>query len=425
MRTRLLLWLVAITALLAFAVHISLPATSSVGIGNWRTDTKLAKGLDLQGGVSLIYEADTSAILDSNVKTSMQQARAIIERRVNSLGVSEPEIRIGSLNGRQALFVDLPGVTDLEQAKSQLGSTANLQLLTPSGEVVIEGKHLVPGAAVAEPAQSANLGGLGAAEWQVRVTFNQEGKERFAAATSAPEQVGQPIYILLDTTLISAPVVQEPITDGIAVITGGFDPRGAREFANTLNFGALPVPLKLVSEASVGASLGDQAIAESVFAGIVGLGLVALIMIAYYRFLGLLAVGALLLYTLLNVASFKLFGITLTLAGIAAFVISIGVAVDTNILTFERLREELADGKQLGQAVTESFRRSWPSIRDAHVASFITGALIFLLGSGGVRGFALVLLIGTAISLFTAITVVRTWMQLLAQSRFARLLTVR
>jgi preprotein translocase subunit SecD len=313
-------------------------------------------------------------------------------------------------------------VSDITKAKSILGTTAKLEFKDETGAVVLEGKDIVADKTSAEPSGGATSGGLSAAStWEVKLTLTPEGKTKFAKATAANLQ--KQIAIVLDEQVISAPTVQSAITDGEARITGSFSAEEARDFALQLKSGALPVPVKLVQEQTVGATLGSDAINQSIIAGVIAIFLVMLFMIAYYKWCGLIASLALIVYVLLNVMMFRLLPVTLTLAGIAAFVISIGIAVDTNILTFERLKEELRLGKQMPLAIKEAFRRSWTSIRDSHVAGLISASIIFIFATGGVRGFAVVLIIGTLLSLFTAITVTRNWMLLLAgSSKFQHLL---
>jgi preprotein translocase subunit SecD len=352
----------------------------------------------------------------------MEGVREVFDGRVNTLGVTEPEIRTGTNNGKPTVVVDLPGVTDIGKAKEILGSTAQLFFRDEAGETVLEGKHIVPSQTVAEPSQQSQ--GLSAAtDWQVRLTLTTEGREAFAKATAA--NIQKSIGIYLDDTLISNPVVQSAITDGVAIISGSFTAADARDFALKLRSGALPVPVTLVQEQTIGASLGADAVSQSVFAGIIGLALVFFFMIAYYRWCGLVASLALAVYAVLNIALYKLLPVTMTLAGIAGFIISIGIAIDTNVLTFERLKEELRLGKPLPVAVNESFKRAWTSIRDSHLAGLITASIIFIFASGPVRGFAVVLIIGTLLSLFTAITIVRNWMLLIAGSRFQKLLILK
>ncbi len=250
---------------------------------------------------------------------------------------------------------------------------------------------------------------------QVNLTFNDEGKKLFSDITA--RNVGKPVAIFLDGTPISVPTVQQAITGGQAVISGNFTLPEAKQLAQRLNSGALPVPISLVNQTNVDASLGKVAVAKSLLAGLYGLALVALFMILYYRLPGLLAVLALGVYTLLTFAIFKMWPVTLTLAGIAGFILSIGMAVDANVLIFERLKEELKEGKALNQAIEEGFKRAWTSIRDSNISSLITAVILMWFGSSLVKGFAVTLALGIMVSMFSAITVTRTFLRLVATGR--------
>ena len=417
MRRKLWITFSIILLLTAFASYINWPKTGQI----FGRNVNLSEGLDLKGGAYLVYAADTTGISSADTTAALEGVRTVFEGRINTLGVAEPELRIGNSGGQPTLIVSLPGVTDIAKAKSLLGTTAKLEFRDTSNNLVLEGKDIVPESTVAEPAQSASTSGLASAStWEIKLTLTDEGKTKFATATSA--NIGKQIAIILDNTVISAPTVQSAITDGTAIITGNFTADSARSFAQQLQSGALPVPVKLIQEQTVGATLGNDAVRESLVAGIIAVLLVMIFMIAYYRWCGLIASLALIVYVMLNVMVFRLLPVTLTLAGIAGFIISIGIAVDTNILTFERLKEELRIGKPMPLAIKEGFRRSWTSIRDSHIAGLISASIIFIFATGSVRGFAVVLIIGTLLSLFTAITVTRNWMLLIAGSKFQNLL---
>jgi preprotein translocase subunit SecD len=420
MRRRLWITFAIILGLTALASYINWPHTKRLKLGTAiDRDVTLRQGLDLKGGAYFVYEADTSKIESGKVQDALDGVRTVFESRINTLGVTEPEIRTGTAGDKPTIIVSLPGISDLAKAKELLGSTAKLEFQDEAGNVVLEGKDIVADQTSAEPSQTSQ-GLSSATEWEVRLVLTSEGKEKFASATSA--NINKQIAILLDGQLISAPTVQSAITTGDARITGSFTAQQARDFALQLKSGALPVPVKLIQEQTVGATLGSDAIHESLIAGIIAIILVMLFMIAYYRWCGLIASLALVVYILLNIMVFRLMPVTLTLAGIAGFIIAVGIATDTNILTFERLKEELRLNKPIPLAINEAFRRSWTSIRDSHIAGLISATVIFLFASGSVRGFALILIIGTLLSLFTAITVTRNWMLLLAGSRFQRFL---
>lgn len=385
-------------------------------------DVSLREGLDLKGGAHLVYEADTSKIDSANVGAAMNGVRDVIEARVNGLGVTEPDIRLSSVGSKPAIIIDMPGVSDIEKAKGLIGSTAKLEFKDATGKVLMEGSDLEPQGASAAPANNSTATAAKANSWQVNITLTSTGKDKFAKATAA--NIQKQIGIYLDDKLISNPTVNSAITDGSAVISGSFTAQQAADFALKLNYGALPVPIHLTQEQTVGASLGSDAIHQTLIAGIIGILLIFLFIIAYYRWCGVVATLALVVYALINVMLYKLLPVTMTLAGIAGFIISMGIAVDTNILTFERLKEELRLGKAMPVAIQEAFKRAWTSIRDSHVSGLISAVIIFSFASGPVRGFALVLIIGTLLSLFSAITVTRTWMLLIAGSRFQKLLNI-
>ncbi len=383
-------------------------------------------GLDLSGGTQLIYKADLSSIPPTTVRDSMDALRDTIERRVNIFGVAEPLVqteRGGTLAGEteERLIVELPGVTDTQAAIDMIGQTPTLEFRLLKADAVSppEGSSLetireqfepatVTGKHVARASlQFGNGSGL-ANEAVVVVDFNSEGGELFANLTA--DNIGRPFGIFLDGSLISIPVIREPIPGGTAVISGNFTPTEARELVRNLNFGALPVPITLLSTQAVSGTLGAEAVADGITAGFWGLGAVALFMIIWFRLPGLLATLALVLYAVLTLALFKLIPVTLTAAGIAAFILSIGMAVDANVLIFARMKEELEKGKSVEAAVREGFARAWASIRDSNISSMITATILFWLGTSIVKGFALVFGLGVLVSMLTAITVSRTFL---------------
>lgn len=373
-------------------------------------------GLDLAGGSHLLYRADTSKVVSGDVNSAMQSLRDVVEKRVNIFGVSEPLVQVerGGVvgGGENRLIVELPGVTDLSEAVKAIGQTPTLdfrlQKTDEAGALVYEDMGLT-GQYLDHATLDFSSGREGTLSNQpiIVLTFNSEGAKRFKDITS--ENVGKVLAIFLDDVVISAPVIQEAIPNGEANITGTFTPDEARELVRNLNFGALPVPIELVSSQTIGASLGEKALGQSVNAGLWGFLLVSIFLVLWYRLPGVIAVVALSLYVALNLAIFKLIPVTLTTAGLAAFILSIGMAVDANILIFERTKEELKSGKVLGDAIREGFKRAWSSIRDSNLSSIITGVILFWLGGTAViKGFALVFIIGVLVSMFTAVTVTRT-----------------
>lgn len=387
------------------------PTGPNLSIGNFFKEFKIHEGLDLQGGVHLVYELDTSKLEDKDKDTAAQSVINVIDRRVNGLGVAEPVIQSAKLGGKEAVIVELPGVTDVNEAINLIGKTAQLTFLEENPEASsqedmwndsgLTGAHLRR----ADVEFDQNTG-----EPQVSLQFDSEGSKLFGDITR--KNLQKQVAIELDEEIISAPTVQTVIENGQAVITGKFSIDEAKQLAIQLNAGALPVPITLVEQLNIGATLGSDSVKKSLMAGLIGLGLVALFMIFYYKVPGFLATIALLIYALIVLALFKLIPITLTLAGIAGFILSIGMAVDANILIFERTKEELNTGKTIGLAIEEGFRRAWPSIRDSNFSSLITCLILYYGTTGLVRGFAVTLAIGILVSMFTAITVTRTFLRL-------------
>jgi len=537
MTLRKKIWLIfaGIMVLSALAGVIDYPKGPDISIGNFHKELKIRLGLDLQGGTSLIYDADTSNIPDADKASALEGVRDVIERRVNAFGVSEPVIQTNHSGNNWRIIVELAGIKDIDQAIKMIGETPLLEFkeektieltdeqIQAANDANTEAKKkaedvltlaVAPDADFAalanqysedpgntDPTTGGKKGGdlgfftrdqmvsefadvvfdkmtvgevypelvttdygyhiikkMGEDGDQVRAShilfltqsttpttdfvntdlsgkqltkaivefnqqtnapevglqFNDEGKKIFADITT--RNVGKIVGIYLDGSPISMPKVNDPITDGNAVISGSFNIQEAKLLVQRLNAGALPVPIKLVSQSNVGATLGQIAIQKSLFAGLAGLVLVAVFMIMYYRLPGLLAVLALIIYSLVVLAIFKLFNVTLTLAGIAGYILSIGMAVDANVLIFERTKEELRDRRHVSQAIEEGFKRAWSSIRDSNASSLITCVILAWFGTSLVKGFAITLGIGVLISMFSAITVTRTFLRLISTS---------
>lgn len=404
MTPRIKTWIVfgIITAIVVLAGLADWPTGPNIEIGSFYRELKLHEGLDLQGGTHLVYEAQMDKIDTKDRAQAMVSLKNVIDKRINALGVAEPIIQTGKVGDKNTLVVELPGVKDINQAINMIGQTAQLQFVNMEDKELLNGAHLRRADTVIDPQTSKP---------EISLEFNSEGKNLFAKATE--ENINKVIGIKLDGQIISAPVVQSVIPDGKASITGDFTLENAKKLVIQLNAGALPVPIKIIEQRNIGATLGDTSIKQSILAALLGLFLVAVFMIAYYRFNGLLATAALAIYGLIVLALFKLIPVTLTMAGIAGFILSIGMAVDANILIFERMKEELKAGKTRGLAIEEGFRRAWSSIRDSNVSSIITCLILIWLGSGVVRGFAVTLMIGILVSMFTAITVTRTFLRLM------------
>lgn len=419
-------------------------------------------GLDLAGGTHLVYQADVSKVPQADQSAALSGLRDVIERRVNRFGVSEPLVQIehgaSALGGGSAnnwrLVVELAGVHDVRAAVAAIGETPYLEFqelgetaeqqatVNSSGEAVLKPQS---------PFKPTELTGrfLKRAELtfdstalrpQVRLVFDSEGARLFKEITA--RNVNKPIAIVVDGIVISAPRVEQAIDAGEAVITGIEDVRQARSLAENLQAGALPVPITLVSQQNIGAILGEQSLRSSLRAGLLGLALVAAFMLFWYRLAGFAAVLTLCIYTILALAIFKAVGVVLTLASIAGFILSLGAAVDGNIITFERLREELglskiigprssgelrtkqqgeqAKGQDFSVALTNAVRRSWPSIRDGQVTVFMIALILFFLGTSLIKGFGLTLAIGVVISVATSMGVTPLFLRLVERTRLTK-----
>ncbi len=436
-RQRSLLALIFVLAIAAIVVLVQVP---------------MRQGLDLQGGSQLTLQVKTTPAVPEITPEKLEAVRAVVERRINGLGVSESVVQTA---GEDQLLVQLPGVSDPAQAERVLGGTAQLdfreQRAGSEGQIraeydVLQGlqvqqANLKDGgdeAAIAtnqdaiersneaiaalfdksgltgdmlKSAYASPLSGSNA--WEVGLEFNEEGGNKFTTLTKNVAGTGRSLGIFLDNELLSAPNVdvkyaETGISGGRASISGGFDAQRAGELSLQLRSGALPVPVEIVENRTVGATLGRDSVQRSIYAGVAGLSLVLVFMVWYYRLPGLIADISLLIYSLLTLAVFNLLGVTLTLPGIAGFILSIGMAVDANVLIFERTREELQSGKTLYRSVESGFYRAFSSILDSNVTTLIACGALFWLGAGLVKGFALTLALGVVVSMFTALTCSRT-----------------
>ena len=370
--------------------------------------TKL--GLDLVGGSRLVIEAETTKDIATITQDVMNRLQFAIENRVNKLGVAETVVQ---QVGDKRLLIEIPNVTDLKEAKAFLGETAQLvfkkEAVGKNGEQIWEDVGLT-GQDLSKSTLSTDQTG----QWVVSLEFNAAGSKKFAELTK--QLVGKQMAIFFDGELQSAPVIREPIYGGKAQISGGdsgFEYSEAERMVNLLNAGALPVPAKIVEENTVGPTLGADSIAKSKFAGAIGLGFVMLFMLLVYRLPGLIADIALIIYSIILLALFKAIPVTLTLAGIAGFILSIGMAVDANILIFERMKEELRAGRNLFTAINSGFDRAFTSIFDSNMTTIITSVILYMLGSSIVKGFARTLAIGVVVSMFSAITITKNFMHLI------------
>ena len=370
--------------------------------------TKL--GLDLVGGSRLVLEAQTTDQVKEITPETMSHLQFAIEQRVNKLGVAETVVQ---QVGDKRLLVEIPAVTDLKEAKAFIGETAQLEFKQP-GKTEKGVISWEPTGLTGKDLSKSQLTTDSSGQWVVSLEFNAEGAKKFAELTE--KLVDQQMAIFFDGELQSAPVIREPIYGGNAQISGGdsgFAYDEAQRMVDLLNAGALPVPAEIVEENTVGPTLGADSIAASKKAGIIGLAAVMIFMIAFYHVPGLIADIALVIYSLILFALFKAIPVTLTLAGIAGFILSIGMAVDANILIFERTKEELRAGRNLFTAINSGFDRAFTSIFDSNMTTIITCVILYLLGTSVVKGFALTLALGVMVSMFTAITVTKNFMHLI------------
>lgn len=424
---KLLIRLVFIVIVTTIAVLATIPGGPDINIGSWHKPMFIHEGLDLKGGVALTYKTDLSQIPADQQNQALISLKSLVDGRINKLGVSEPVIQTRKIGNDTTLYVELPGVANVEEAVKTIGKFPDLKFYNEAGDVIVTGQDIQSSQVTfgtsngnSSPGTSANVLG----EPEVTLKFKEAGKKKFADATTIAFNANpkQTIRIELDGVVISNPVVNAPITDGTAVISGNFTVESAKQLTSQLNEGALPVPVTIIGQQTVGPTLGVASLKNSLVAGIIGLILIALFMILYYRIPGLLAVIALTIYTFINIALYKFIPVTVTLAGVAGFVLSIGMAVDANILIFERMKEEVRAGKTQIQAVDEGFKRAWSSIRDSNVSTLITALILYWGTAGLIRGFALTLAIGVLVSLFTAITVTQVLLKLIMQTKFKHLI---
>lgn len=370
--------------------------------------TKL--GLDLVGGSRLVLEAETTDSIAKITPEVMNRLQFAIEQRVNKLGVAETVVQ---QVGEKRLLIEIPNVTDLKEAKAFIGETAQLEF-KKEGKAADGSPIWVSTGLTGQDLAKSTLSTDASGQWVVSLEFNAAGAKKFADLTKS--LVGQQMAIFFDGEIQSAPRVNEAIYGGKAQISGGdsgFAYDEAERMVNLLNAGALPVPAKIVEENTVGPTLGADSVAKSKKAGIIGLSAVMLFMIAFYHVPGLIADIALIIYSLILFALFKTIPVTLTLAGIAGFILSIGMAVDANILIFERTKEELKAGRTLFTAINSGFDRAFTSIFDSNMTTIITCAILYCCGTSIVKGFALTLAIGVLVSMFSAITITKNFMHLI------------
>jgi protein-export membrane protein SecD len=410
-------------------------------------------GLDLQGGAHLLYEADMSKIKKSDRGDTMDGLRDVIERRVNLFGVQEPVVQVEQAGGNYRLIVELAGVSDVKKAIDMIGQTPTLEFRTEMplsqkkqiakmlpesqikqiiDQVKKETDKKITKDEVAQYLPLYNPSELtgkylktAKVEFDqntfkpyIGLEFNSEGAKIFQKLTK--ENVGKVIAIYIDNQVISSPTVQEEIKGGRAQITGEFTIDQAKGLATNLSAGALPVPIKLISQQTIGPSLGQESVQRSISAGLFGFLLVILFMVVFYKASGLLSSLSLLFYAVILITLFKLIPVTLTLSGIAGLILSLGMAVDADVLVFERLREEFGEGIDFEVAVKNAFNRAWPAVRDGHLTTLITSGVLFLFASGFVQGFALTLALGMIVSMFSSMVITRLFVLAFKNTRLAK-----
>lgn len=419
-------WLVIILVIVAVAIWIDLPNNPGIHIGGINRDIDTRLGLDLVGGVQALLEADLPEGTVIEVE-KMRTATRIVENRVNGLGVTEALVQQA---GDRRIVVELPGVEDPTVAISTIQETGLLEFVDMGRTPQAAGTIIVTDVFTSESPQTdeqvwhtvmtgdtienVQVSRDPSGQYVIQFRLNSEGADIFAEYTT--NHVGEYLGIVLDKTVVSAPNVNEPINEGEGVISGAFTVESANNLAVQLRYGSLPIPLKVVETRTIGPSLGQESLQKSLIALLIGFIIVILFMALYYRLPGVLADISIIIYALVTFSILRYIPVTLTLPGIAGFMLSTGSALDANILIFERLKEELRAGRKLNQAVDIAWKRAWPSIRDSNVATLITCTILFWFGSAFgatiVKGFSLTLAIGVIISLFTAIVVTRTFLHL-------------
>lgn len=431
MKKRLLFKFILLLFILVISIFVVLPKGPDLDLTklkiNYKKELKLHKGLDLQGGTQLVYELDVSK--EKNKSEAQDKAISVMRNRIDAFGVAEPVIYPETFASSLRIVVQLPGISNMDEAINLIGKTAQLEFkeqepINLEGQqnleqpIILEGdwkkKPILTGAEF----KRADVGRDEQGNIEIEIEFNSEGAKKFADATK--RNLGKQIGIFLDQELISAPTVQSEITSGKGRITGKFSLKEAKNLAIQLNAGALPVPLKLVEQKNIGATLGEESLNNSFLAAVVGLLAVMIFLLAFYRFFGFLTVVSLLIYTLITLSIFKLFSVTLTLAGIAGFILSTGAAAEASVLILERIREELRSGKAMEIAIETGYKGAWNSIWDSNMVSLILAFIVFYLGTGLIKGFGITLAIGVIISLITVVLVFGLVLKFLGGKKFIK-----
>ena len=391
-RSKSVFFLVVI--LIATFAYTAFAGISAGGMEIKSAVSNIKQGLDLKGGVFVLYEADTD-ITGTELDDIMDQTIAVFRKRIDSMGLTEPLI---VREGEKRIRIELPGVENAQQALDTIGKTAQLQFITVREEIVVTGADVKNAKVVIDQKENTPV---------VALEFTPEGAQKFADATAKLALNQEPLLIVLDNEVISSPVVNVAIPDGNATISGNFTVESASELANLIRGGALPVNFTEVQSSIVTATLGEDALARSITGALIGIALVMVFMTVYYRIPGLSASIALSGYMVIVAYIYQLIGVTLTLPGIAALILSVGMAVDANVIIFERIKEEIRDGKSVRVAIDSGFKKAMSTILDSQITTFIAGIVLYYFGTGQIKGFAITLMIGIIASMFTALFVTK------------------
>ena len=391
-------------------IVLAYTAVSGVNIGSAKLQPlgkNIKQGLDLQGGVFVVYEAQTNE-KGENLKKILDQTIEVFRKRIDSMGLTEPVI---VKEGEKRIRIELPGAKNAKQAIDMIGKTAQLKFMKSDGSVVLTGKEVKKSDVVFDKKNNTPI---------VSLEFNSDGAKKFAVATKELAGTGKPLLIVLDNKVISSPGVNEEIPNGQAIIQGNFTVESASELANLIRAGALPVEFKEVQTSTITATLGENALKKSILGAEIGVGLVMVFMLFYYRLSGVIANIALILYMLIVSYIFVGMKATLTLPGMAALILSVGVAVDANVIIFERIKDEIKNGKSLRASVDAGFAKAFVTILDANATQIITGIVLYNFGTGPIRGFAIILMIGIFASMFTAIVFTKLLLKALIHSNLSK-----
>ena len=410
----------------------------SISFNGFNRDLQLKKGLDIEGGVRVILEPDFSNISEENKPKALESLKGIIENRINRFGVNEPNVNLVRFNNAYKVYAEIPGIYEVERASELIGTTAKLAFKLENGEIKQKDENgnefSIPDFKEtdlkSDDIKSATVeifSGTGSESGKpsVRLLFSSEGAKKFSDLTR--DNIGKRLAIYLDEYILIAPVINSQIPTGDAYITGGFDLESAKDLAIQINSGALPVPVKVTSREFIGPSVGSETVNKSILGGLVGIFIVSLFMILNYKKLGLLAVISLIFYGLVILTIYKIIPVTLTLPGIAGFILSIGMAVDSNILIYESIKDYTRQGKSPSEAIKNGFDSAWGAIKDSNIVSLIIAAILFnpfdygfLLNSGPIRGFAATLAIGILTSLLTGVFITKTFLEIFYVGRFSK-----